>query len=165
MDKVTTLKPLQTRPSLRNLLAGDSVFVWDGIKETNIWQTVADIKEVDGRMRIRVEGTNFYFDESLVIDHAVCRDREGEDSPLTFCGYHCHIEFTTEFPLAGSPLCAVRTKERGLTLAFVTRIPVGFVRLDAFDGSTEPRQCHALEVEMIGRIVLQDCPMERSAAA
>jgi hypothetical protein len=51
-------------------------------------------------------------------------------------------------------------------LAFVTRISGGFVRLDAFDGSKESHQCHALEVEMIGRIVLQDCPTaERSAAA
>jgi hypothetical protein len=51
-------------------------------------------------------------------------------------------------------------------LAFVRRLPSGFVRLDAFDGSAQSHTCHALEVEMIGRIVLQDCPTaERSAAA
>jgi hypothetical protein len=113
MIKLTTLKPLETRPSLRNLLAGDSVFVWDGLKGVNLWQTVADIKEVDGRMKIRVEGTTFYFDQALVIDHAVCRDREGEDSAPRFYGYHCHIELQASFRLPGRP-CAPSARKSGI---------------------------------------------------
>jgi hypothetical protein len=50
------------------LRAGDCVLVYDGAKEKNLWCEIADIKEVNGRWKIRVTGTDFYFDEALVIN-------------------------------------------------------------------------------------------------
>lgn len=56
---------------LAALRPGDSVLVRDGVKETNIWQRVAELKEGNGgRLKLRVEGTSFFFDEALVISYA-----------------------------------------------------------------------------------------------
>jgi hypothetical protein len=67
----------ETVPSrVAHLRPGDSVWVFDGMKDRNIWLRIAEITCVEGRMRIRVEGTDFFFDEALVISHAVNCDQE-----------------------------------------------------------------------------------------
>lgn len=67
------------RPTLRNLRAGDRVLVWCGVSERNVSTEIADIKEVSGRIKIRAAGTNFFFDEALVISFTICRDVEGDE--------------------------------------------------------------------------------------
>jgi hypothetical protein len=52
------------------LRTGDRVLVWDGRKERNIWQRIAQIEVSGGRLKLRVEGTPFFFDEALVISYA-----------------------------------------------------------------------------------------------
>lgn len=71
-----------TRLNLRNLRAGDRVFVFDGVQERNVWADVADVKEVDGRIKIRAAGTGFYFDQALVISFNICRDDEPDERDL-----------------------------------------------------------------------------------
>ncbi len=53
------------------LRPGDHVFVYDGVKERNIWCEIAATKAVEGRLKIRIKDANFFFDESLVISFAV----------------------------------------------------------------------------------------------
>ncbi len=57
----------RTRSRLAPLRVGDQVNLYDGVKDKNIWQQVAELKEADGRLKIRVNGTSFFFDESLVM--------------------------------------------------------------------------------------------------
>ncbi len=61
---------------LSHLRAGDSVWVYDGVKDRNIWLEIAEAVCVGGRMRFRVEGTDFFFDEALIISSAANTDRE-----------------------------------------------------------------------------------------
>lgn len=56
---------------LLTLRVNDHVYVYDGKKQSNVWQEIAAIKEVDGRLKIRVKGTGFFFDEALVISFAL----------------------------------------------------------------------------------------------
>ncbi len=63
----TASNTLGIRPGLQALRAGDDVLVYDGVKERNIWQRVEKVREVAGRLKIRVEGTDFFFDSALVI--------------------------------------------------------------------------------------------------
>lgn len=72
--------PAPVGSPMARLRAGDSVLVWDGVKGQNIWQEIADIKEVEGRWKIRVAQTDFYFDESLVVSSASTREREETDN-------------------------------------------------------------------------------------
>jgi hypothetical protein len=55
------------------------VLVYDGIKERSIWQRVEEVNETDDRLKIRVEGTDFFFDSALVI--SVCH-RAPTDAPI-----------------------------------------------------------------------------------
>ncbi len=55
---------------LAALRPGDFVLVWDGVKGRNLWQQVADIRITNGRQKINVRGTDFYFDEALVVSFA-----------------------------------------------------------------------------------------------
>jgi len=66
-----------TASRLAGLRAGDHVYVWDGARARNVWCKVADTKEVDGRLKIRITGTSFFFDEAIVISFAV--NQEGAD--------------------------------------------------------------------------------------
>lgn len=75
----TTSHTAGTRLNLQNLRAGDRVFVFDGVQERSVWADVADVKEVDGRIKIRAAGTHFYFDQALVISFIICRDDEPDE--------------------------------------------------------------------------------------
>lgn len=104
---------------LAHLKPGDFVLVWDGVKGRDIWQRIAEIEESSARLKLRVEGTDFFFDEALVVNFL-----SAEPTSQPFAGDLCAIEYTNEFPLAGHALAAVRTP-RGLVLAFVHRLPHG----------------------------------------
>ena len=78
----TISNTVETRLNLRNLRAGDRVFVFDGVQERNVWADVADVKEANGRIKIRVEGVGFYFDQALVISFTICRDDELDERDL-----------------------------------------------------------------------------------
>ncbi len=68
----STIKPNRPLASrLAGLRAGDEVFVWCGVKGRNIWCEIADIKQVNDRLKIRVKDTSFFFDEALVLSFAV----------------------------------------------------------------------------------------------
>lgn len=70
---------------LVHLQTGDFVLVWDGAKERNIWQRVAELKEVRGRLKIRVERTDFFFDESLVVSFVSLKlPQVSETMPVSF---------------------------------------------------------------------------------
>jgi hypothetical protein len=66
-----------TAPRIFNFQTRDFVFVYDGVKDKEIWQQVAELKEVGGRLKIRVKGTDFFFDESLVVRY-LCDCPESE---------------------------------------------------------------------------------------
>ncbi len=74
--KHTITTPITAASRLSHLRPGDWVWVWDGVAERNLWMQVAEAVCVEGRMRFRVEGTDFFFDEALIIAHAVNSDRE-----------------------------------------------------------------------------------------
>jgi hypothetical protein len=64
----TTQQPLPPRARLEGLQPGDYVLVWDGVKSCDIWQRLAELRTAEsGRLKLRVEGTDFFFDEGLVI--------------------------------------------------------------------------------------------------
>ena len=69
---------------LAKLRAGDFVLVWDGVKECNIWQRVAETRTAgSGRLKIRVEGAGFFFDEGIVISYV---GLAGSPAPLAIPG-------------------------------------------------------------------------------
>lgn len=57
-----------TRPRVDEIQSGDEVFTWDGQLCDYAWFVVMDAVERDGRMKIRIEATTFYFDANLVKD-------------------------------------------------------------------------------------------------
>ena len=66
----------ETVPSrVAHLRPGDFVWVFDGVKDRNIWLQIAEAVCVEGRMRFRVEGTDFFFDEGLIISSACAPDQ------------------------------------------------------------------------------------------
>jgi hypothetical protein len=69
---------------LARLRTGDFVLVWDGVKERNIWQRVAETRTAgSGRLKIRVEGAGFFFDEGIVISYV---GLAGSPAPLAIPG-------------------------------------------------------------------------------
>jgi hypothetical protein len=70
-----TPKPEIARSRVAHLRPGDSVWVFDGMKDHNIWLQIAETVCVEGRMRFRVEGTDFFFEEGLIISYACAPDQ------------------------------------------------------------------------------------------
>jgi len=73
-SSLTTLTTSTSRVS--HVRAGDFVWVYDGIKDRNVWLQIAEAVCVEERMRFRVEGTDFFFDEGLIISYASNLDQE-----------------------------------------------------------------------------------------
>jgi hypothetical protein len=72
----STTPKAETVPSrVAHLRTGDFVWVFDGVKDRNIWLQIAEAVCVEGRMRFRVEGTDFFFDEGLIISSACAPDQ------------------------------------------------------------------------------------------
>lgn len=57
-----------TIPRIDDLRGGDEVLVYDARSGSLEWFVVMDAVERDRRMKIRIEGANFYFDSSLITD-------------------------------------------------------------------------------------------------
>lgn len=76
-----------TRPRVNELRAGDEVEVYDGMLGDYAWFTVLDAVERNGRMKVRIEGANYYFDEGLCRDvrfnYYVPPHREPEPQPTS----------------------------------------------------------------------------------
>jgi hypothetical protein len=53
-------------PGERRIEPGEFVYVYDDSKGRYIWQLVNEVKTVNGRQKIRVDRTDFFFDEGLV---------------------------------------------------------------------------------------------------
>jgi hypothetical protein len=62
----THLAAIETYTPERQIIVGDFVYVYDGVKEQYIWQQVAAVKVENERQKIKVCDTDFYFDEGLV---------------------------------------------------------------------------------------------------
>lgn len=113
-NPITTLHTVGTSFSIQKLRAGDRVFVWCEVSQRNVWADIADVKEVNGRIKIRAAGSHFYFDQALVISFKICRDDEGDapaDHPFT-------VEVNTSplgsigviVPINSCEQCGVRTR-------------------------------------------------------
>ncbi len=76
LSESITPKAETVRSRVAHLRSGDFVWVFDGVKDRNIWLQIAETACVEGRMRFRVEGTDFFFDEGLIISSAADSDRE-----------------------------------------------------------------------------------------
>jgi len=59
-----------TRKRVLDIVAGDEVLVWDARSSCWVWHTVAEVGELNDRMKIRVAGEGFFFDFGIVKDHA-----------------------------------------------------------------------------------------------
>ena len=65
-----TQPPPRAGSRLAHLRAGDSVLVWDSERGRDRWQRVAETRIADsGRLKLKVRGTQFFFDEALVVSY------------------------------------------------------------------------------------------------
>jgi len=63
------------------LRGGDEVLIWDARTGSYEWHTVADAVERADRMKIRLLGTTFYFDEGCIVDCRLNHCTEAHRAP------------------------------------------------------------------------------------
>ena len=64
-DFPITTQPINY-PGERQIEPDEFVYVYDDSRGRYIWQLVADVRRENGRQKIRVDHTDFFFDEGLI---------------------------------------------------------------------------------------------------